>query len=80
MRNMTVSKRVKLAVILCAAALCSHFAMIPSAVAISGEQVNNRLEFVGFGTPLDKSTGTDYGAVLAVHFTGDTHGGLDTCG
>ena len=80
MRNMTVSKRAKLAVILWAAALCSHFAMVTSTGAIARGQVNNRLEFVGFGTPLDKGIGTDDGAVLAVHFIGDNHGGLDTCG
>lgn len=80
MRNTTFSKRVKLAVILGAAALCSHFALLPSGAGTALGQAANRLEFVGLGVPLDKSTGTDDGAVLAVHFIGDTHGGLDTCG
>ena len=80
MRNKTISKRVKLAVILCAAALCSHFALLSNGAGIAWGQAANRLEFVGFGTPMEKRTGTDDGAVLAVHFMGDTQGGLDTCG
>ncbi|MEK6302836.1 MAG: hypothetical protein AABO41_19165 [Acidobacteriota bacterium] len=80
MQNTTASNRVKLAVILGAAALFSHFALEPGGGGIAWGQAANRLEFVGLGVPLDKSTGTDDGAVLAVHFMGDTHGGLDTCG
>ena len=80
MVNTTTSNRVKLAVIFCALALCSHFALLPGGGGIAWGQAANRLEFVGVGVPLDKSTGTDDAAVLAVHFMGDTHGGLDTCG
>jgi hypothetical protein len=80
MRNKTTIKRVKLAIILGAAALCSYVLPAQIGASIVPGQAANRLEFVGMGVPLDKSTGADDGAVLAVHFMGDTHGNLDTCG
>lgn len=80
MRNKTTLKRVKLAIILGAAAVCSYVLPLHTGASIISGQAPNRLEFVGVGVPLDKSTGTDDGAVLAVHFMGDTHGNLDTCG
>ena len=80
MQNTTASNRVKLAIIIFAAAFCTNLALLPSGSAIAWGQAANRLEFVGLHVPLDKSTGTDDGAVLAVHFMGDTQGGLDTCG
>ncbi|HWO00139.1 MAG TPA: hypothetical protein VNS63_12815 [Blastocatellia bacterium] len=76
----SISKRVKLPVLLAAFVLCSYLAMTDPGVSIARGQLTNRLEFVGVGVPLDKSTGTDDGAVFAVHFMGDTHGNLDTCG
>ena len=80
MQNTTASNRVKLAIVVFAATICTNFSLLPSGSAIAWGQASNRLEFVGLHVSLDKSTGTDDGAVLAVHFMGDTHGGLDTCG
>jgi hypothetical protein len=80
MRNKTTLKRVQLAIILGAVAVCSYVLPLHIGASIGYGQVTNRLEFVGVGVPLDKSTGPDDGAVLAVHFMGDTHGNLDTCG
>ena len=79
MQNKPTSKRVKLPVLLVGALLCSYVTLADLGVGAQG-QLANRLEFVGIGVPLDKSTGVDDGAVLAVHFMGDTHGNLDTCG
>jgi hypothetical protein len=79
MQNKTL-KRAKLAIILGAAALCFYSPLLESGASVTPGQAANRLEFVGVGVPLDKSTGADDGAVLAVHFMGDTHGNLDTCG
>ena len=73
-------KRVKLPVLLAASVLCAYITLADLGVSIAMGQLANRLEFVGVGVPLDKSTGVDDGAVLAVHFMGDTHGNLDTCG
>ena len=79
MGNETKLKRAKLAIIL-GAALCFYSPQIETGASVTPGQAANRLEFVGVGVPLDKSTGVDDGAVLAVHFMGDTHGNLDTCG
>ncbi|HLG14702.1 MAG TPA: hypothetical protein VJH03_09415 [Blastocatellia bacterium] len=40
----------------------------------------NRLDFVPVGTPFGERFGVDDGAVLAVHFSGEIHGGLEPCG
>lgn len=80
MGNKTIKRRVKLAIILTAGVFCSFAVPLHSGARAGAGQAVNRLEFVGVGVPLDKSTGTDDGAVLAVHFMGDTHGNLDTCG
>jgi hypothetical protein len=80
MGNKHTVVRIKLAIIFSAAVLCSYVLPAQSGADTSQEQAVNKLEFVGVGVPLDKSTGTDDGAVLAMHFMGDTHGNLDTCG
>jgi hypothetical protein len=80
MQNRPISNGVKLPVLLIAALLCSYVTLTDLRIGAAQGQSANRLEFVGVGVPLDKSTGVDDGAVLAVHFMGDTHGNLDTCG
>lgn len=80
MQNKATSKRVKLPVLLIGALLCCYDGLAGLGVKAAHGQLANRLEFVGVGVPLDTSTGVDDGAVLAVHFMGDTHGNLDTCG
>jgi len=37
-------------------------------------------EIVGMNVPFQERVGLDDGAVLAIHFSGDTRGNLDTCG
>lgn len=80
MQNKATSKRVKLPVLFVAALLSSYTLLADLGIGAAQGQLGNRLELVGVGVPLDKSTGVDDGAVLAVHFMGDTHGNLDTCG
>jgi hypothetical protein len=80
MQNKPTSKRVKVPVLLVTALLCSYVTLADLGIGAAQGQLANRLEIVGMGVPLDKRTGVDDGAVLAVHFIGDTHGNLDTCG
>jgi hypothetical protein len=44
------------------------------------QQPVNRVEIVGEQIPMDQRTGSDDGAVFAVHFSGETHGVLEPCG
>jgi hypothetical protein len=37
-------------------------------------------EIVGMNVPFQERVGLDDGVVLAIHFSGDTRGNLDTCG
>jgi hypothetical protein len=80
MQNSPTSNELKLPVLLIAILLCSYVTLTEPRIGDAQGQSTNRLEFVGVGVPLDTSTGVDDGAVLAVHFMGDTHGNLDTCG
>src|SRR5262249_16031785 len=43
-------------------------------------QGGRQFELVGISTPFTERAGSNDGAVFAIHFTGDTHGSLDTCG
>jgi hypothetical protein len=80
MQDKTKSMRVKLAVLLCAAALCAQVPLSPTRARDAQDPPAKRLEIVGSATPFAQRTGVDDGAVLAVHFGGDTHGTLDACG
>lgn len=80
MHNKPTSKRIKIPVLLAGALLCLYLTLADLGIGSAHGQLANRLEFVGLGVPLDKSTGADDGAILAVQFMGDTHGNLDTCG
>src|SRR5262249_36937421 len=43
-------------------------------------QGGRQFELVGISTPFTERAGSNDGAVFAIHFMGDTHGSLDTCG
>ena len=43
-------------------------------------QAKRLFEIIGMDVPFDQRVGIDDGAVFAIHFGGDTHGNLDTCG
>ena len=55
------------------------FAQVHSTVAAQ-EQPGRLFELVGMNVPLEQRVGVDDGAAFVVHFSGDTHGNLDTCG
>jgi hypothetical protein len=44
------------------------------------EQPGRLFELIGMSAPLEERIGVDDGAAFAIHFSGDTHGNLDTCG
>ena len=44
------------------------------------EQPGRLFELVGMSAPLEERIGVDDGAAFAIHFSGETHGNLDTCG
>ncbi|HSB09636.1 MAG TPA: hypothetical protein VLM38_09140 [Blastocatellia bacterium] len=66
-----------LVLVICGAALAGAFQK--SAGAGQG-QPQRSFELVGMEVPLEKRVGQDDGAAFVVHFGGDTHGNLDTCG
>ena len=43
-------------------------------------QERSPLDIVGRGSSLVERVGNDDGALFAIHFVGDIHGNLDTCG
>ena len=48
---------------------------------VAAQDPSGRLfELVGMTVPLEQRVGIDDGAAFVVHFSGDTHGNLDTCG
>jgi len=44
------------------------------------QEPTNKLEIIGVQVPYEQRTGSDDGALFAIHFGGDTHGSLDACG
>lgn len=68
----------KLVVILSVAAL-AVVAQVSHTVA-NQERPGRLFELVGMNLPLEERVGVDDGAAFAIHFSGDTHGNLDTCG
>ena len=79
MKHEKTTKHLKLIVILFACAL-GFFARSQSTATATQDRPARLFEIVAMDTPLEKRFGSDDGAVLAVHFAGDTRGSLDTCG
>lgn len=81
MQTMRYQKKIrllKLAAIVSVAVL-AVFAQFQKTVA--AQDPSGRLfELVGMTVPLEQRVGIDDGAAFVVHFSGDTHGNLDTCG
>jgi len=71
-------KLLKLVAVFSVAAL-AVFAQFHDTVAAQ-ERPGRLFELVGQTVPLEQRVGTDDGAAFVVHFSGDTHGNLDTCG
>ena len=68
----------KLVAVFSVAAL-AVFAQFHKTVAAQ-EQPGRLFELVGMTVPLEQRVGNDDGVAFVVHFSGDTHGNLDTCG
>jgi hypothetical protein len=43
-------------------------------------QQKRLFEIIGMDVPFDQRVAVDDGVLFAIHFGGDTHGNLDTCG
>jgi hypothetical protein len=69
---------VKIVAVFSVAAL-AVFAQFHKSVAAQ-EQPGRLFELVGMTVPLEQRVGNDDGVAFVVHFSGDTHGNLDTCG
>ena len=78
MKKQTAIVKVKLVAVLviCGAGLFAEFRATGGAEA----QTQRSFELVGVDVPLEKRVGVDDGAAFVIHFGGDTHGNLDTCG
>jgi hypothetical protein len=79
MQNKKPSKTLRLAVLLTATAL-AVLANVQRSVIATQDQPGRLFEIAGADQPLEKRVGVDDGAAFVVHFAGDTHGSLDTCG
>ncbi len=79
MHHKTLIKRIKLsAITLIAAFLCSYLPF--QQTSASQEPAERKTELVATGVPLAERLGADDGAAFVIHFGGDTHGELGTCG
>ena len=79
MKHQNQMKMLKLAAILLVGSLCLLGELRNSADA-NQERPGRLFEIVGMDAPLDKRFGPDDAAAFVIHFSGDTHGSLDTCG
>lgn len=73
------TRRLKLVAILLAVA-AAFFVRSHNTANATQDRAGRLFEIVGMDVSLDKRFGSDDGAAFVVHFAGDTHGGLDTCG
>ena len=58
----------------------TFFLQVQKPAAATQAQSKRLFEIIGMDVPFDQRVGIDDGAVFAIHFGGDTHGNLDTCG
>jgi hypothetical protein len=79
MQNKKPSKILRLAVLLSASAL-AFLANVQRSVTAMQDPPARLFEIAGVDQPLERRIGVDDGAAFVVHFAGDTHGSLDTCG
>ena len=78
MRNENRVRRLKLAAIISVLTLLVFAYINTTSTAQNPPQ--RLFEIVGMNVPFQERVGVDDGAVLAIHFSGDTRGNLDTCG
>jgi len=56
------------------------FLQVQKPAAATQAQSKRLFEIIGMAVPFDQRVGVDDGVLFAIHFGGDTHGNLDTCG
>lgn len=71
--------RFKVIAILVFAAL-GFFLQVQKPAAATQAQSKRLFEIIGMDVPFDQRVGINDGVLFAIHFGGDTHGNLDTCG
>ena len=71
--------RFKLIAILLFTGLCC-FLQAQKPAGATEAQSKRLFEIIGMDVPFDQRVAVDDGVVFAIHFGGDTHGNLDTCG
>jgi hypothetical protein len=71
--------RFKLVALLLFAGL-AFFLQVQKPAAATEAQSKRLFEIIGMDVPFDQRVGINDGVVFAIHFGGDTHGNLDTCG
>jgi hypothetical protein len=79
MQNQKAIKHLKLAATFLVAAVAVAVQIKSSAFEVQ-DKPTRLFEIVGMDVPLEKRFGVDDGTAFVVHFAGDTHGNLDTCG
>ena len=75
MQDRSLVRQTKMAAVLMAVFL-SLFVLIYNEITAGAQKI----DIVGRGTELAERVAPDDGAVFVVHFTGDMHGNLGSCG
>lgn len=58
----------------------SHLGTAVVTRAADQAQEQSQIDVLGRGTTMAERVGTDDGATFVIHFSGDMHGNLDSCG
>ena len=74
-----LSGRFKLVAILLFPGL-GYFLQVQKPTEATQPQSKRLFEIIGMDVPFDQRVAIDDGVLFAIHFGGDTHGNLDTCG
>jgi hypothetical protein len=72
-------KQIKFAVLVLVTALFT-VAFLSQQLRVKASQQTPRAEIVGIGASMNERLGADDKPVFAIHFTGELHGSLETCG
>ena len=73
-------KRIKIVFVLLAISLPVFNSLSQQTAANSSQQTPHRVEIVGMGASMNERLGADDKPALVVHFVGEMHGSLETCG
>jgi 2',3'-cyclic-nucleotide 2'-phosphodiesterase (5'-nucleotidase family) len=73
-------KKIKIVFILLAISLFAFNSLSQQADANANQQAPHRAELIGMGASMSERLGADDKPALVVHFVGEMHGSLETCG